>query len=593
MRKTKVEEQLKNGRLQFPDPLPALRYGFWSAYRFNDTHLPEPGAEFRYIKVDLPLFSYAPEFSDIRQEGVGDCYLLSAINAAIRTKDADFFYSMMGGDDEHVHVRFNDGKGSQVIVSVQRTILKRLEGKEYVDIQGHSAIWPYFIEKAYAYFRAYYIQPLFFESLIDVPVQSQLMALLSRPFTNPPTLPPWPFPGTQRPSLGSSDKRYASNYIEAVEGGFTGAAYTHLTGALIDDSVTVVKLTRPGRSKLVVSEKFYRANILACFLDETRPNPFGEKWDAVLGHILSVLKRDIANLVNPENVIDFKIEHKNEAVDQIRIYMLKSMKLNRKLIDNYLSLVSEQTNLGREIRKENLLKLIDNMKFEDFSFDKSKFIQLNIKNINIKSIIIEYINLSFPGKRGTGEYADYQSRIFDAIKNAVGEIKTGNAPVIVGLNKAAFAATRKYLRSVDIIFYKYEYHNKRKGLVPGHAYEIEGVQEMDVVRNGKIVKLKFIHVINPWRDYVRGYKYKTAETDGVKTVTSLSAFSVKMSNDLPEDSLLMINFQARGLESLSAELKNISDDLQKNASQTTKKSDAFPIELSDITKYFDSISIEK
>lgn len=561
----------RDGRLAFPAPpvlaqpapaqpvKPTLVH--WDFHTFEDKSLPPPRDDFqyKYEPVLLPLFEYAPGFADVKQDSIGDCYLLSAINSMLRVKNADFFYNMMGGADDHVHVRFYGEKAGAivpVIVQVQRTILKRIDGKKVVDLQGHSAIWPYFIEKAYAFFRAYYLQPLLRQNLIKIP----------DPTKPQPAAPPWPFAAATSPAP-KPDHRYAVDYIEALEGGNSGRAYQHLTGEKTKDVTADIGV--PGPTGTVwMDMRDYRAALLRCVLDESLPNPFAETWDATFNRFIGVLGLTVPGLTASLAVPAVPV---NDIVVRaaIKQHIADTRLANRSVVVDLIGMLDKKKKLMREVRSTDIRPLLARITRKPISLAAS-----GMKDIDFGNLLLDFVRKSFPGKRGTGEYTDYHEALFTRVRLAC----AANPP------KAAFASTRRISHVRDLIIGTRALESKRKGLVPNHAYEISGTSTIKVRSSTGFVDVHFIILRNPWNDYVRQYKFKIDNVGGVDIVKSLSAKSVHDLLDLPEDTLNILEFQGQGLKSQAKRLEAF-------ASQHMRRSAAFPVELSDITKYFDQVQL--
>ena len=574
----------RNGRLAFPVPPGPVQPGpvqvapvqgapvqvapvqvalaplvHWDFHTFNDTHLPPPSDEYKYERVDLPLFKYAPDFVDVKQERIGDCYLLSAINSMIRVKSADFFYDMIGGTKDHVHVRFYGEKAGAivpVIVQVQRTILKRVDGKKVVDLQGHSAIWPYFIEKAYAFFRAYYLQPLLGQSQIKIPDATKPQ----------PAAPPWPFAAATSPAP-KPDHRYAVDYIEALEGGNSGRAYQHLTGEKTEDVTAAINTPGPpGGGRMDMRD--YRGALLRFVLDESLPNPFGETWDATFDRFIGVLGRTVPELTASLAVPAVPV---NDIVVRaaIKQHIADTRLANRSVVVDLIGMLDKKKKLMREVRSTDIRPLLARIVRRPISLAAS-----GMKDIDFGTFLLDFVGKSFPGKRGTGEYTDYHEALFTRVRAAC----AAKPP------KAAFTSTRDIAHIYDFIANTKVHEGKRKGLVPGHAYEISGTSTIKVRRPTGNVEIRFILLRNPWNEYVRGYKFKFERLGGVDTVKSLSASPVQDLKKLPESALKILELQGQGL-------KQQATQLQARASQQVRQSAAFPVELSDITKYFDQVQL--
>lgn len=556
----------RNGRLALPAP-PAPAPGapaplvHWDFHTFNDTHLPPPSEKYKYEHVDLPLFKYTPDFVDVKQDSIGDCYLLSAINSMIRVKNANFFYDMIGvaADRLHVHVRFyveNAGAIVPVIVQVQRTVLKRIDGKKVVDIQGHSALWPYFIEKAYAFFRAYYLQPLLRQNQIKVP----------DPAKPQPAAPPWPFAAAISPAP-EPGMRYAVDYIEALEGGNCGQAYEHLTGETTEDATADIDIPGPNGT-VWMDMRDYRGALLRCVLDESRANPFAETWDATFDRFIGVLGLTVPGLTTSLAVPAVPV---NDIVVRaaIKQHIADTRTANRSVVVDLIEMLDKKKRLMREVRSTDIRPYLTRIVRRPVSLAAS-----GMQDIDFGKLLLDFVRKSFPGKRGTGEYTDYHEALFARVRAAC----AAKPP------KAAFASTRDIAHIYDFISRTQVHEGKRKGLVPGHAYEISGTSTIKFRRATGNVEIRFLLLRNPWNEYVRGYKFKFEKVGGVDTVKSLSANPVQDLKKLPENALKIMELQGQGLKQQAAQL-------QARASQQVRQSAAFPVELSDITKYFAEVQL--
>lgn len=542
-----------------PAPAPPAPFVHWDFHTFNDTHLPGPSDKYRYERVSLPLFNYTPGFADVKQVSIGDCYLLSAINSLLRVKKPDFFYDMMGSTAHHVHVRFyveRAGVMTPVIVQVQRTILKRIDGKKVVDMQGHSALWPYFIEKAYAFFRAYYLQPLLRQKQIKI----------SDPTKPQPALPPWPFDRATRPAPDAGH-RYFVDYVEALRGGNSGSAYQHLTGETTADATPDINVPGP-KGTVWMDMRDYRGALLRFVLDETRPSPFAESWGATFDRFVGVLGLTVPGLTAslavpavPVNDVAVRAAIKQHIAD--------TRTANRSVVNDLIGMLDEKKKLMREVRSTDIRPYLERIARRPVSLTAS-----GMKDIDFGKLILDFVSKSFPGKRGTGEYTDYHQALFTRVSAAC----TAKPP------KAAFASTRKISHIYNYLFDTHASESQRKGLVPGHAYEISGTSTIKVRRATGLVDVHFIILRNPWSEYVRKYKLKIENVGGTDFVKCLSAQSVQDLADLPEDTLGILALQGQGL-------RREAERLEAFASQHMRRSAAFPVELSDITKFFDQVQL--
>lgn len=557
----------RNGRLVLPAP-PAPAPGapaplaHWDFHTFNDTHLPPPSDEYKYVPVSCPLFKYEPDFEDVKQGDIGDCYLLSAINSMIRVKDKSYFYNMIGSNEDHVHVKFHVERAGAivpVIVQVQRTILKKVNGDHVVDLQRHGAVWPYFVEKAYAFFRAYYLQPLLRKVQIKIP----------DPTKPQPALPPWPFDRATRPAPDPGH-RYFVNYVEALKGGNCGRAYQHLTGEKTEDATANINVPGPDGA-VWMDMRDYRGALLRCVLDESLENPFAETWDATFDRFIGVLGRTVSGLTTSLAVPAVPV---NDIVVRaaIKQHIADTRKANHSVVVDLIAMLDRKKKTMREVRSTDVRPFLARMVRMPVSLAASE-----MEDIDFGTLLLDFVRKSFPGKRGTGEYTDYHEALFTRLTAAC----TAQPP------RAAFASTRNVLYILDLLDLGldiYVTESQRKGLVPGHAYEISGTAKT-AVRNAKgYVELRFVLLRNPWGRYVRSYKINFENVGGTDVVKSISANEGEELADPPEDSLSILGAQGMGLMAMA-------EQLQALASQQVRRSPVFPVELSDITKFFDRVQL--
>jgi hypothetical protein len=117
-------------------------------------NLVDPTAAYGYSNFSSkPLFVDGPEYSDIRQGAVGDCYFLASL-ASIAYTDPEIIRQMIAplGDGSYA-VRFITGSGSECYVRVDADLPGSGGSLAYAKITPDGELWVALVEKAFAVFR--------------------------------------------------------------------------------------------------------------------------------------------------------------------------------------------------------------------------------------------------------------------------------------------------------------------------------------------------------------------------------------------------------------------------------------------------------
>ncbi len=102
---------------------------------------------------ELPLFADGPQYDDIAQGGVGDCYLMAVLSSLADT-DPEIIDQMITslGDGTYAVRFFRDGR--EVYIRLDADLPVNSYGSVvYADLGPDSELWVPLVEKAYAYFR--------------------------------------------------------------------------------------------------------------------------------------------------------------------------------------------------------------------------------------------------------------------------------------------------------------------------------------------------------------------------------------------------------------------------------------------------------
>lgn len=93
--------------------------------------------------VEGPIFSSLPNVCDPLQRVTGDCIFMSLLISFAKSDPEHLIQSIRDNQDGTVTVRFYDQKRQPCYYRIKKTIPK-------VYMQGHCAVWPAFMEKAFA-----------------------------------------------------------------------------------------------------------------------------------------------------------------------------------------------------------------------------------------------------------------------------------------------------------------------------------------------------------------------------------------------------------------------------------------------------------
>lgn len=533
-------------------PLAAIKVGELDAWRireFADSDLP-PHKDHEYKSAFSPeeeprLFQYVPDFQDVQQVGIGDCYLLSALNALLRQADGvQQIYDMMSIDATHVTVRFIY-IGVKIHVRVENTVIVEKKPEGTKPVHGHEQIWPYFIEKAYAFYRLYFLDA-----------------------------------SKGQKATYSSTGDYARDYQQAIEGGNAGTAYLHLTGRRfrnvavrqVPPLVTRPDPAKPGnmiterRSAGIVhqhTERKYRCHVLRYGLaDYQIPELMAYQLPGVNESRVHLFSDFLDIAVNPVpaewTAAGITRARLDDAIPALQRHVAAVSQQHPELIGACIARINEKLERDEEMRREEIQKMVNALPYG--------VVTIGDFAVNYRKLLDRYIANSFAGKRGSGQYATYQVNLFEQIQ--------------ARHKQGAFAATKAWPKKGDeIVPDRGTVEVMKKGLASRHAYEIAGVRR--VLSNSPDFpnELLFIIIKNPWYNTVRRYfKKNKIRFLGDPGIVTLSSAELKQITDIGGDYS-----------------KEIYGDLSPVGGAARALSGAemgsFPVELCDLTKYFDTIEL--
>lgn len=123
-------------------------------YNFRDPAVPNIGAVISWRGDNGELFEGEPEYNDVEQGGVGDCYFLASLSAFAKTNPNIIKQSIVDIGDGTYIVRFYRG-GNPVYLKIDGDLptISNVGGSFLYFARIRSGAWVALLEKAYAFFR--------------------------------------------------------------------------------------------------------------------------------------------------------------------------------------------------------------------------------------------------------------------------------------------------------------------------------------------------------------------------------------------------------------------------------------------------------
>jgi len=111
----------------------------------------------RYAYADFSkykLFTDGPEYNDVRQGGVGDCYFLAVLSSLAQTDPGTIRQAIAPLGDGSYAVRFfSNGQASYIRVDADLPVYGDISVRAFANISPEGELWVALAEKAYAQFR--------------------------------------------------------------------------------------------------------------------------------------------------------------------------------------------------------------------------------------------------------------------------------------------------------------------------------------------------------------------------------------------------------------------------------------------------------
>ncbi len=404
-----------------------------------------------------PLFSHEPTAQDVAQGDIGDCYLISSINAIVE-KDPKLIKDMMRDNGDSVTVRFYKPNGTPIYVTVKKSLSSegfiQEDGKfayyhTFGAADGGSAFWVCMLEKAYAAVR-YEIEP-----------DDEIAYMARRKFAQT---------GNKYEGLDSGNASYSN-------GALLGKKFKHSYSR---------KLVYDGKSFIGT---YMRGDKLAKYsMDEEKKayqkelKSQNKKFDSVGW-----------NIKRAELFFGVKIADENDALYK----HFSDDTIYKKLQDHILNVLSksftttyiETTNDGLAL-VEYIKKYIDDMPELNIPGYDDKVLKEHYLKY-LKDYVLKTKKLSQTINK-TGKYTKKENNIFEKIKGA----KAKGKLVMTNTIDLKFTVNEAVGKSGERVIH---------GVAGNHQYSIRDVVEEERVIAGKKVKQKFVIIVNPWKDKIRQY----------------------------------------------------------------------------------------
>ncbi len=404
-----------------------------------------------------PLFLKDPNPQDIRQGNVGDCFFIAALNAVME-KDPDTIKNMMEDNGDSVTVRFFKRDGKPLYVKVKKSapkiVLKAEDGSEKETVNksamhGGAALWVAMMEKAYAAAR------------VDLENEEEKNAVQEKIEKD-------------KSLYGGIDGGSAESALKAILGPQvsmkTSYNVAELRGIFMKTSLNTGSL---GAVMQADQLKKYKENLTA----------EGKEFDAVQWNIEKAKEF-------------FGVEIKDEN-DELYQYFSNDSAI--KLYDKYFKfIVSKKFTNGTLWGRTDAFVLADFLKQT-----KSQLPDLKVPGLDqekTKDHFIKYLSEYFKNTERLsqtvntdGQYSDQEKDLYDKI---AGDKKSGK---ILMTNTKELTFSRKEgigISGGERVVY---------GVAGLHQYSIRDVVEEERTIAGRKVKLKFLVVVNPWKNMARQY----------------------------------------------------------------------------------------
>ncbi len=420
----------------------------------------------------IPLFAAEPSIADIKQEDIGDCYFLGALNAVVE-KDPQIIKNNMVDEGSTVVVRFFDpSDGKPVYVRVKKTVPARRyigrnrQGQPVFSEEriygSKGALWVNMMEKAYAAVRE-----------------------------------------RMSPRYRKTVKKKLKGYDCLNHAGFVDLAVEVITGKKVDirilpSSNTVYKQFTE-ISKLFSHVHYGGKEAFMRGKNENGTERRASDWNKYKAK--AIFGIDITG-ENNELLELFRKNRLFEAYEKyLKDHLTKNFQSKRK-IDLFT------TGAPAFYTMNDLNLFLD-------SIDISHMPDLNlghgIDEQKVKRHYIEYFRKSIAdsgllkiGVNTSGKYSETEKKIFRDIEKHTSD-KDGKKEIVVAISAAHNLSVKgnAAIRGTSG-------EHVVAGIADPHAYSIMGTDIREVTIGGKKVKQRFVIIHNPWNtDVIRLYDKDT------------------------------------------------------------------------------------